>query len=452
MYYTDTEPAIDKMESLDQEFAALSLFIGKRLAALFKKSEELSPAELKALFEQEGKSSFHTFISRHELSVDEKIILLLALAPLLKPGLLDMLHIKKSDTQQIFSELGGVRGENYHGVLPTIETAMLLLEEPLIGKRLKVLSLFDSNSKLRKLNLIELSGNASHDPVTTRVIRPTEEFIHEIIWEKPYQPEFSSSFPASRLQTRLSWEDLVLEAETWEGIDEIRAWVEHKDYILREMGMLKKIKSGYRSLFYGPPGTGKTLTAALLGKANNMDVYRIDLSSVVSKYIGETEKNLASIFNQAENKDWILFFDEADSLFGKRTATKDSKDRYANQEISYLLQRIEDFPGVVVLATNLKSNMDEAFMRRFQSVVYFPLPGPDLRLSLWEKAFDGKMKLGPDIDLNMIAKNYEISGGALINVLRFCSLRAVRRKEKMVLMEDILDGIRKEFQKEGKTL
>ncbi len=117
---------------------------------------------------------------------------------------------------------------------------------------------------------------------------------------------------------------------------------------------------------------GKSLTASLLGKSANMDVYRIDLSKVVSKYIGETEKNLSNIFDMAENKDWILFFDEADALFGKRTSASDSKDRYANQEVADLLQRIEDFPGIVILATNLKSNLDEAFARRFQSMIYFP--------------------------------------------------------------------------------
>ncbi len=453
MFQIDKEIGVDKLESLDQEFAKLSIFIGKRLAGIFKKDQTSDTlTELKKAFEQEGRTSFHRYISKHLLSVEEKVILLLALAPLLKPGLLDLLHIKKSDNEQIFSELGGVRGEKYHGVLPTIETAILLLEEPYIRNRLNILSLFDSTAKLRRLNLIDLSPAAPQDPVTTRVIRPTEEFIHEIVWERAYQPEFSSSFPATRIDTRLSWDDLVLTDETLEGIEEIRTWLIHKEFILQHMGLQKKIKNGYRSLFYGPPGTGKTLTAALLGKSSNMDVYRIDLSSVISKYIGETEKNLASIFNQAENKDWILFFDEADALFGKRAATKDAKDRYANQEISYLLQRIEDFPGIVILATNLKANMDEAFMRRFQSVIYFPIPGPTLRLELWEKAFEGNMVLDDGVDLKKLAKDYEISGGALINVLRFCSIRAVQKKDKKVFMNDILDGIRKEFQKEGKTL
>lgn len=137
-------------------------------------------------------------------------------------------------------------------------------------------------------------------------------------------------------------------------------------------------------MFSGPPGTGKTLTAALLGKSTGRDVYRVDLSMVVSKYIGETEKNLSRVFDAASYKEWILFFDEGDALFGKRTEASSSNDRHANQLTGYLLQKIEDFPGTVIVATNLKSNMDEAFTRRFQNMVHFTIPGPEERLQLWK--------------------------------------------------------------------
>jgi len=152
-----------------------------------------------------------------------------------------------------------------------------------------------------------------------------------------------------------------------------------------------------------------------------------------------------------------LFFDEADSLFGKRSATSDAKDRYANQEIAYLLQRIEDFPGTIILATNLKGNIDEAFYRRFQSMTYFPMPGAEQRLQLWQKAFSEKSVLYEDVDLDAIAEQYEISGGAIINVLRYCSLAALRRKSdeipnNVITQQDIIRGIRKEFRKSGRTV
>ena len=137
--------------------------------------------------------------------------------------------------------------------------------------------------------------------------------------------------------------------------------------------MKKVLKPGFKALFHGLPGTGKTLTAMLIGKKTGLDIYRVDLSQMVSKYIGETEKNLAKVFDKAEHKNWILFFDEGDALFGKRTNTKDAHDRYANQQVSYLLQRIEEYDGLVILATNLKNNIDDAFLRRFQSIIHFPM-------------------------------------------------------------------------------
>ena len=170
-------------------------------------------------------------------------------------------------------------------------------------------------------------------------------------------------------------------------------WIQKNKIIMDDWGMRKKIKPGYRALFYGPPGTGKTLTASLMGRATGRDVYKIDISMVSSKWVGETEKNLARIFDIAENKDWILFFDEADSIFGKRTNTGSAQEKHANQEVSYLLQRAEEYPGIVILASNLKGNIDEAFIRRFQSMIHFKMPSVNERFRLWNKAFDGHLKL-----------------------------------------------------------
>ena len=175
----------------------------------------------------------------------------------------------------------------------------------------------------------------------------------------------------SLLTTDQSWNDLVLDKETLKQVEEIKGWLKYSSPVNPDNRLKKKLKTGYRTLFYGPPGTGKALTAALIGKEFNKPVYKIDLSMVVSKYIGETEKNLELLFATAKDKDWILFFDEADALFGKRTEPKDSHDRYANQEVSYLLQRIEDYNGLVILATNMKSNIDDAFTRRFNLILRF---------------------------------------------------------------------------------
>ncbi|UCH98207.1 MAG: ATP-binding protein, partial [Candidatus Aminicenantes bacterium] len=175
-------------------------------------------------------------------------------------------------------------------------------------------------------------------------------------------------------------------------------------------------------------------------------------SQLVSKYIGETEKNLEKIFTQADMRNWILFFDEADAIFGKRTTISDAHDRYANQGTSYLLQRIEDCPNVVILASNNKSNIDDAFFRRFQSTVYFPIPRKPERLRLWEQGFSPVSTLESDILLEEIAEQYEMAGGAIMNVIRFASLMAIKKKSRIIAYDDLLRGIQREFNKEGRTV
>jgi SpoVK/Ycf46/Vps4 family AAA+-type ATPase len=214
--------------------------------------------------------------------------------------------------------------------------------------------------------------------------------------------------------------------------------------------MGRKLKPGYRALFYGPPGTGKTLTATLLGKYTGREVFRVDLSTVVSKYIGETEKNLANLFEKAQHKDWILFFDEADALFGKRTNVKSAHDRYANQEVSYLLQRIEDFPGLVILASNFKANMDDAFLRRFNAIIKFPFPSLEERVLLWRKSFPEEVIFSGELDLPSRAAQYELAGGSIINVVQYACLKAISRKSAEIFWQEVEQGIRREIEKEGK--
>jgi SpoVK/Ycf46/Vps4 family AAA+-type ATPase len=176
----------------------------------------------------------------------------------------------------------------------------------------------------------------------------------------------------SAIFTERSWADLALTERAVQQVEEIKAWLKQSTPVTRESAQKKtKLTQGYRCLFYGPPGTGKTSTAALIGKELHMPVHKIDLALVVSKYIGETEKNLELLFDRAENAGWILFFDEADALFGKRTNVRDAHDRYTNQEVSSLIKRIEDYKGLVILATNMKGNIDEAFIRRFNSIIHF---------------------------------------------------------------------------------
>ncbi len=265
-------------------------------------------------------------------------------------------------------------------------------------------------------------------------------------------PEYPPHFPGQKLTTEMEWGELVLDHSVLEQLMEILNWLTYGSSLLKDWGLSKRIKPGFRVLFYGPPGTGKTLAAALLGKTSNKEVYQVDLSTLVSNYIGETEKNLEHIFASAEQEDCILLFDEADALFGKRTTVHESRDREMNQQTAYLLQRIENYTGVVILATNHRANIDEAFVRRFQQLVHFPMPDCDERYRLWQNAFSGTCTLSPDIDLHRIAQDYELSGGAIVNVLQFCALAAISREDTVVTMQELMTGIRNEYKKTNRTI
>jgi SpoVK/Ycf46/Vps4 family AAA+-type ATPase len=218
---------------------------------------------------------------------------------------------------------------------------------------------------------------------------------------------------------------------------------------LKEWGFGNKIQDGYKCLFYGPPGTGKSLAAALIGKQNNLPVYRIDLSMVISKYIGETEKNLSRIFDSATNKNWILFFDEADALFGKRSNIQNANDRFANQEVSYLLMRMEEYEGLAILATNFKSNIDKAFLRRFQNIVHFSAPGIEQSIRLWKQSFSDKTILSGDIDLQALAETFSLTGANIMNVARFASIMALKNGNNIITRENVMGGIKRELSKES---
>ncbi|HET6522181.1 MAG TPA: ATP-binding protein, partial [Geminicoccaceae bacterium] len=223
---------------------------------------------------------------------------------------------------------------------------------------------------------------------------------------------------ADRLEQPWGWDDIVLPDEALAQLHDICRRVVHKRRVLDGWGMGRKLPlgRGVAALFAGPSGTGKTMAAAILGRELGLDVYRIDLSRVVSKYIGETEKNLGRVFDAAERASVVLFFDEAEALFGKRSEVKDAHDRYANIEIGYLLQRMESYPGTTVLATNLRHHVDEAFLRRLQVVVEFPMPSEADRLRLWRRMFPPEAPLAADTDLDALAREVRLAGGNIRNI------------------------------------
>lgn len=382
----------------------------------------------------------------------EQVVLLLALMPHVHPQALDLFFIQNKQLDRPYSEFGGWKGTSHQGFLPTGETAAFLLSIGRPEDRGAVVALFSKTHWFHQQNILRLEGQGAGEPLLSGKLGVSDEFLAKVLHKGTYRPDYSSDFPAKRMETVLDWDDLVLPYHLGDDLNDISKWLENEQQIRSRWQLDKFIKRGYRCLFYGPPGTGKTLAASLLAKKHDMDIYRIDLSMIVSKYIGETEKNLAKIFDCAEYQNWILFFDEADALFGKRTDTNTSNDRHANQEVAYLLQRIEDFPGMIVLATNLKDNLDEAFFRRFQSALYFPIPDERLRLKLWKNVVP-ETWLGEDADqLLQEAAMANLSGGSIVNVVQHCAIRLYGQEKPLLNTDTLKYAIRKEQEKQGKLV
>ncbi len=258
---------------------------------------------------------------------------------------------------------------------------------------------------------------------------------------------------AQRIPTGFRWEDLVLPRDTNDALREIVRFARYKPFLLEDWGFAAKLPygRGVSAILAGPPGTGKTMVAQLLAKELGYDLYRIDLSQVVNKYIGETEKNLARIFDEAETSHAVLFFDEADSLFSKRTDVKSSNDRYANLEVNYLLQRMETFDGVTILATNLEQGLDEAFKRRVRFSVQFELPEEAERKKLWRSMFPPQVPLAADIDWDRIAKQFEMAGGYIKKAVLRAALIAAEL-QRPITTADLVEAARHEYREMGRII
>jgi hypothetical protein len=258
---------------------------------------------------------------------------------------------------------------------------------------------------------------------------------------------------ARKVQAKHSWNDLILPPATIAQLHELCARIVNSEYVLSRWGFERKLSAGKgtSALFVGPSGTGKTTAAEIIANEIQFDLYKIDLAAVVSKYIGETEKNLDRIFAASENASVILFFDEADALFGKRSEVRDSHDRYANIEISYLLQKIEAYEGAAILATNLGQNMDESFLRRFAFNIRFPFPEEDGRRRIWNTIWPQETPMAEDIDFDYLAGRFRLTGGNIQNVALAAAFLAAQ-DGGVVSLAHVLRAMEREFDKMGKSI
>ena len=313
------------------------------------------------------------------------------------------------------------------------------------------------------LDLVELAGQFI---LTTGQIRDAVSTAKDLATQRGEPLEIADLFKAARMHSnprlsglarkitpRYTWDDIILPNDQIVLLREIVATVRERPKVLDEWGVGKKLAAGngITMLFAGPPGTGKTMAAEVMAAELKLDIYRIDLSTIVSKYIGETEKNLESIFGEAQSSNAILFFDEADALFGKRSEVKDAHDRYANIEVSYLLQRMEAYDGVTILATNLRANLDEAFTRRLQFAVDFVFPEEEYRLRIWQTLFPPDVPRVHDLDLALLARRFKIAGGNIRNIIVNAAFLAAA-DDGPVTMAHLFHSTRRELQKMGRLV
>jgi hypothetical protein len=434
---------------LQREMVWLSATIDARIRCYFA-SEPTSFAFPPAPDHPAGGSRYATLLHRLNAGAAERIVMALALAQQVAPHLLDVFFLRNQQTDRGFTEFGGLRGVQHSGFVPTGETALFVLAGDDMAERMRVLPLLDREHPLQSSGVIFLGDAPPAEPAWSGALTFSASYMRHLVSGEEPRPEMGSAFPARPISTRLTWADLVLDPDALAEVETISAWAQHGRMLLDEWGLARHLTPGFSALFYGPPGTGKTLTASLLGHELGVEVYRVDLSQMVSKYIGETEKNLARVFTEAERRGWVLFFDEADALFGKRTATSSAHDRYANQEVSFLLQRVEEHRGIVILATNLRTNIDEAFARRFHAIVHFAAPDVTQRERLWRTVLGTRVRVTGDVDVTALARDHELTGGQIVNVVRDACLRAVRRTDRHVTLADLVRSVRRELRKDGR--
>ena len=256
---------------------------------------------------------------------------------------------------------------------------------------------------------------------------------------------------ARKIEPMFEWDDIVLPPDQLAQLAEVCNQTRHRHTVYGEWGFDRKLSlgKGLTALFTGPPGTGKTMAAEVIANRLSLDLYKIDLSQVVSKYIGETEKKLSQVFDEAQSSNSILFFDEADALFGKRSEVKDAHDRYANIEVGYLLQKMEEYDGVAILATNLQRNMDEAFTRRMRFIVEFPFPDEQYRRLIWQVTFPPEAPLGDDVDFGWLAREVKLAGGNIKNIALAAAFFAAG-ENGVIRKSHLAQAARREYQKIGR--
>lgn len=391
---------------------------------------------------------YSDLIQQHHFGLSERITLGLTLLSNLQPEVLDRFLEANPETGKPYREYGGFINRTTLQFQPTLRTAIFLL-----AGRDKVQFIRYQN-ELRKTNrlfaeqIVNLHAVGEFQQyLPDCLIQLDPAYIDYFLSGEVPRLDSGAHFPAALLETNKTLDDLILNESAKSQLEPALNYVKVQQQLYANENVSRKIKKGFVLLLCGPPGTGKTLTASILGNELNTPVYQVDSSLVVSKYIGETEKNLESVFNRLQGKNCILFFDEADSLFGKRTEVRDSKDRYANQGVSYLLQRLEKFDGLVILASNYEQNFDEAFKRRILTKIHIGRPAAAERLQLWNSSIPEGYTYESEELVNALSLSFDFTGANIAVVVKMSVEKAFSEKKTVLtasLMAPFLEIVGRE--------
>lgn len=396
-----------------------------------------------------GEGPYADLIRRYNLTMPERVMLALTVLPHYAPErLIKAMANFIRGLVVAHSGAGGFITQETHRFIPTLSTVFFICngyEKMAMMRNFVDGILHGSLVKEQIIRFHRPLRDTNNNSDIDLVPQLAGEYVHHLLFGREVRPDFGDDFPARKIEPSIDVErKLVLPVHTAREVGLLRKAIEAVDISLSKG---KKVR-GMPVLFFGRPGTGKTLTASSLGLLTGRPVFKIDLAQIVSKYIGETEKRLASVFDRADGKNWILFFDEADSLFAKRTGVSDAHDRYANLLTSYLLQRMEDYAGVSILSTNLRQNIDQAMTRRFVQVIGFPEPDHAEREKLWKTALPEGFDYEEGMQIKTLAQA-ELTGANIAMILKNCMLHSTGRHSSVILGNDIKYWTLQEFAKQG---
>ena len=427
--------------SLDSCLTYFERILNERLCSFFE-HREFDENVFDAGFLSEFPSSpLANFKHQYNLSDIEFVFLLTALITHIDQHLIERNVLSLLKANSDFPEIGGLRGTNQRHFIPTIQTALFIIAGNQRSKMLEARNIFNSEHRLIKDQVLIIEAPGKGEPFTNSVFSMEEEYISLFTTGKIEVPVYNSSFPAMYLITSAYWDSLVVNDLVKQGIMDVRTWLQNKNAYDHSIDLHHKRANGYKVLLHGPSGTGKTLTATLFGKDVNYKVFRIDLALLFSNNKEEIETIIENLFRKAERRTWILLINQAESLFEKNDVKNNLSAVYSNLFIPYLLERIDFFPGIVFFETNSIEKIDKTFLNKLQQKIEFTLPSILERKQLWSIYLPARFSLSKDVDIVKIAEKYSLTGAEISNSIESITIKAIKRNEYYITMEDIVSVI-----------